>query len=252
MENSIIRIISSASDAVLAAAIINAYKEVEKNYFLKVWKSSELDSGHFVEAIRRFIEYKLFGYYPPIGTNLSNFNNATLQRYENASGDETYRIIIPRALFSIYTIRNKRGVGHIGLISPNHQDATLILSTCSWCLAELIRVESQADPNTTINMIEHIIERNIEGLWEEGDIKRILAENLSIKELILFLLYNDSPQHDTDLLNIIEYSNENYFKKVLRELHGNRLIEYRSNGECVVSPKGRIEAEKIIVNKIKV
>ena len=248
MENNVLDILENASDRLLSKKILDAYKEVERNYFLKIWKTAELDAGHFVESIRRFIELKLFGHYTPIGSNLSKFNQVTLQSYENSSGDVSYRILIPRVLFSVYTIRNKRGVGHIGNVMPNHQDATFILSSCSWCLAELIRNESNESPDSTIKIVEKIIKRQPEGLWEEGSIKRILAENLTLKESILFLLFDSSPQLDQTLQEIIEYKNSAYFHKILKELHYSRFIEYK-NSECVLSPKGRIEAEKIILKQ---
>src|SRR5688572_28399603 len=121
-------ILERSSDATLAGHILSAYQEVESNYYLKSWKTSELDAGHFVEAIRRFIELRLFGKYTPIGQRLSTFNDAALKAYENAAGEESYRIHIPRVLYSIYGIRNKRGVGHLGLVSPNHMDASFIVA----------------------------------------------------------------------------------------------------------------------------
>src|ERR1041385_8521434 len=108
-------------------ALLTAYKEIESNYALRKWKASELDSGHFVEASRRLIENSLFGNYTPIGQSLPNFNDTVITRYENAAGDESYRILIPRVLKAIYNIRNKRGVGHVGPVSPNEMDSTLIL-----------------------------------------------------------------------------------------------------------------------------
>ena len=94
-------------------ALLNAYREIEENYVLKKWKASELDAGHFVEAARRIIEYELTSSYTLISQKLPNFNDKILLSYENASGDESFRILIPRALKAIYNIRNKRGVGHI-------------------------------------------------------------------------------------------------------------------------------------------
>ena len=132
-------ILEKASDKKLAEHIINSFKEVERNYHLKSWKTSSLDAGHFVEAVRRLIELKLFGQYTPINKPLPNFNDKCLNSYLNKQGEESYRIHIPRLLFTIYGIRNKRGIGHISNIKPNKIDSTLILSSCKWVLAEIIR-----------------------------------------------------------------------------------------------------------------
>lgn len=107
--------------------LIGSFSEIESNFIIKKWKPSELDAGHFVETVRRIIELKLFNKYTPFNQNLPHFNDPELQRYERQSGHESYRMIIPRILKAIYNIRNKRGVGHTGDISPNEMDATLIL-----------------------------------------------------------------------------------------------------------------------------
>lgn len=247
MKDVILRIIQYASDDKLSHTILNTYEEIEKKYFLSEWKLSELESGHFVEAIRRFIELKLFGQYTKIGTGLPSFNSSTLENYEKASGMESYRIIIPRVLFSIYCIRNKRGIGHLSLISANKQDASFILSSCKWILAEIIRIESNLDPNTTLALIEKVTQRDIEGIWEEGDIKRLLVTNINLQEKILFLLFDKNPLADEELRDIIENKDKSYFKKTLKKLHADRLIEYKHNGQCFLSPKGRKEAESIIL-----
>ena len=95
-------------------ALLEAYKEIESNYALRKWKTSELDSGHFVEAARRLLENVLLGAYTPIGQSLPKFNDGVLAQYEKGAGHESFRILIPRVLKAIYNIRNKRGVGHVG------------------------------------------------------------------------------------------------------------------------------------------
>jgi hypothetical protein len=239
-------ILEKASDKKLAEHIINSFKEVERNYHLKSWKTSSLDAGHFVEAVRRLIELKLFGQYTPINKPLPNFNDKCLNSYLNKQGEESYRIHIPRLLFTIYGIRNKRGIGHISNIKPNKIDSTLILSSCKWVLAEIIRLNSQLPIEETENLIDEIIERNVEGIWEVGETIRILEDGLSLKNKILYLLYNKNSLKDSEIQNITEYSNITYLKKTLREFHKKRLIEYKDNGDCILSPKGALEAEKII------
>ena len=158
MESKALKILEAASDKTLAAAILTTFKEVEKNFFLRSWKTSELDSGHFVEAARRFIDCRLGGAYCPIGKTLPTFNNTELTRLENLTGKEAYRLHIPRALFAIYGLRNKRGVGHLGLISPNYLDATFIMATCKWVLGEFLRTESTMSFDDTMAVVERFVD----------------------------------------------------------------------------------------------
>lgn len=250
MENKVRSIVEAASDKVLSDHIVDSYKEVERNYFIKSWKTSELDAGHFVESVRRLIELKLFGNYTPISKGLSPLNDKTMQSYVNASGDDSYRIHIPRALLSVYGIRNKRGVGHLSTVSPNHLDATFIISSIKWVLAEIVRINSSYRPDETSKIVEHIVDRSVEGIWEDADITRILVEGLSLKEQIMFLLYATDQTFDQKIIEIIEYKNLAYFKRTLKQLHSSRYIEYKPNGECLISPKGIAYAEEIILAKV--
>src|SRR5688572_15929335 len=116
-------------------AVLAAYKEIESNFALRKWKASELDAGHFVEAARRIVDHALTGSHIPIGKKLADFSDAELKRYEQQVGDESYRMLIPRILKSVYNIRNKRGIGHLGSISANEMDATYIMYSAKWVLA---------------------------------------------------------------------------------------------------------------------
>ena len=240
-------ILKTASDEPLSNEIIESFQEIEKNFTLRSWKTSELDAGHFVEAVRRLIEFKLFGRYTPIGKNLPSFNDRELNRYLNASGEDAYRLHIPRALWLIYEVRNKRGVGHLSQLKANQVDASLILQTAKWVLAELIRLNSTYHIEETEKLVDEIVERNVEGIWSTGDIKRVMIEGLSIKAQIVILLYNFESLHDKELYEIIENGNLSYLKKTLRDLHKSRIVEYQKDGKCILSPKGSIEAEKILI-----
>ena len=57
---------------------------------------------------------------------------------------------------SIYNIRNKRGVGHISGISPNKMDATYILYSCKWVLAELVRQNTGVSTSAAQSIVDDI------------------------------------------------------------------------------------------------
>lgn len=239
-------ILTSGFDADIATAMLDAYGEIERNYVLRKWKPSELDAGHFVEAVRRALELELTGTYKAFNKSLPPFNDGVLTFYEQQTGDQSYRLLIPRALKSIYNIRNKRGVAHISDVNPNEMDATLILYTTKWVLAELLRLKSGLNPDQTQNMLDKIVERQCSVIWKEGNITWVLSAQMKAREQILILLYDSSPKTDAELQSIIEYSNSTNFKKVLKRLHSQKYIYYHSDGNCRLSPTGLPVAEKII------
>jgi hypothetical protein len=250
METQAHDIILSSGDRTLADSIIETFKEVERNFFFRSWKTSALDSGHFVESVRRFIDFRLTDAYTPIGKNLAAFNNVELARLEKLSGLEAYRLHIPRALFIIYGLRNKRGIGHLGLVSPNYLDATFIIATCKWVLAEILRSESALTYDETSAIVERIVDRPITGLWDIGSTRRILADGLKLRQKILFLLLAESPQPTERLLHSIGYKDAKYFNKLLRTLHDERCIELTNEGVCHLSPKGSVEAEQVALSSL--
>ena len=79
-----------------------------------------------------------------ISNKLPNFNERILTTWENygSAYDEVYRIIIPRCLYAMYCIRNKRGMIHKNHIDPNKMDATILLNDTKWVLAEFFRMSS--------------------------------------------------------------------------------------------------------------
>jgi hypothetical protein len=228
-------------------ALISAYTEIESNFALGKWKASELDAGHFVEAARRMLESKLLGSHTPIGTKLPNFTDGELTRYEQAPGShaEEFRILIPRILKSIYGIRNKRNVAHIGIVSPNEMDATLILYSAKWVLAEFLRQSSGMSVADAQAAVDTVIERRLSLLWKHDGITRVLHD-IETREQILVLLYDENGQAVEKLQAATEYKNVTNFRKILKRLHSARLIEHSANGTCTISPAGIIEAEEII------
>jgi hypothetical protein len=242
-------ILRGAYPSDLVDATLSSYKEIESNYAIGKWKASELDAGHFVEAVRRILEHSLFGSYTIIGKSLPNFTDTELKRYEQAVGDESFRILMPRVLKSIYNLRNKRGVGHLGPVSPNEMDATLILYSTKWVLSELIRLTpgSHTDPDSAQAAVNAIIERRLDIVWRAGDTVRILRSGVPAKDQILILLYESESMMEDDLRTAIEYANRTNFRVILRELHKQRAVEYIAGIPVLLTPKGLIAAEKLIL-----
>ena len=250
-KNLVISILEQKYTSELVNKLIDAFIEIENNYFLRKWQPSELNSGHFVEAMRRIVEFELLeGNYTPIGSPLRPFNNDTLLYYENQQGHDSFRKFIPRTLKAIYNIRNHRGVGHLpNEVSPNEMDATYILFSVKWVIAETIRIIADYSPTETQRLVDTIVDRSIPILWRINDsngTKRLLKPGIPVSDQILIFLYDESPLFDYKLISRIEYKDGSYFRnRYLRTMHQQRLIEYVGN-ECILSPLGRKKAEKII------
>jgi hypothetical protein len=226
--------------------IVKSFCEVETNFRLEKWKTSELDAGHFVEAVRRLIEHILQGNYTPFTSSLGAFSQAVLNKYESFTGPDEFRILIPRVLFSMYCIRNKRGVGHISTISPNKLDASYILHAAKWVIAELLRHAGSSTPEEAKLLTDQVLERQVDLIWVDDETFMVLDKKLKATEKVLICLYKQDHIPIEDLRLKVDYKNKSNFKKMLDSLQHEKLIAVTSTGICKLSPLGTNEAERLI------
>jgi hypothetical protein len=240
-------LISSSNDEI-GNAITTSYDEIVRHYVLRNWKTAGLDAGHFVEAVRRFLEFKLFGAATPIGKGLPTFNEATLKSYLDATGDESYRILIPRLLWSLYALRNKRSIGHLGAVPANEIDASILLNGSKWVLSEIVRLCSKGSESETRSLVHRLVERQEMAVWREDDIIRVLDPKIGAREKILIILALTGEKSESELKDHVVYANGTNFRKILRRLDRSNLIAY-SSARCRISPTGAVAAEKAIESR---
>lgn len=237
--------LESASNDEIGKSLSGIYDDIIQHYVMRRWKGLGLDSGHFVEAARRFLELKLFGKATPIAKQISKFNEAALNAYLNASGDEAYRALIPRVLWSIYALRNKRSIGHLGAVPANEIDATLLLNCAKWVLAEIVRLESSLSAEETRKLVTGIISRQEPAIWTDGTIIRVLDNALGAREKALVALAFLGKKSEIELRDAVRYRNSTNFRKILKRLDEKSLISF-THDVCVISPTGLTEAEGIL------
>lgn len=231
----------------LVESMLTSYENAIAEYKKEHWQYFGNEIGQFVEVARRMIEYQLDNRYTPLADKLTNFNERILTAWENYDSkfSEVYRIVIPRCLYSMYCLRNKRGMIHKSHIDPNRMDATVLLSNMKWVLAEIFRQVSTMSFEETEEIVNSIMCKESSVVWDTGNCLRILDTKMSCKNKVLCLLYMKNGQLDTDLQNSTEYKNTTEFKRVLRTLHKEKLIEY-ADSKCILSPTGLIKAETLL------
>ena len=234
----------------LRIPLINEYNSIVQNYFEHRWSPSELSAGKFCEIVYNIILGFGTGSYPATPTKPRNFVDACKRLENNTTVPRSFQILIPRLLPALYEVRNNRGVGHIGGdVDPNQMDAHLTVSMCSWIMGELIRVYHNTSTKIAQINVDYLTERKIPLVWTINNIKRILNPNIRIPDQILiFLATSNSKLTFHELINWVEYTNSTYFKKILKKLHKERLIEYSSDNEIYILPPG-IEKAEIIIKK---
>jgi hypothetical protein len=231
--------------------LIVKYIELRAAFTQGSFDSSGLRAGHFAESLLRLVQHHLTGTSIPFGEKVGNFVDECrkLERLPATSGSESLRVSIPRALTFLYTLRNKRGIGHVGGdVDANQIDAATGVRIADWCVCELIRVVHGIPLEEAQALLDAISVRQLPHVWSVGGRRRVLDGTLNYKSQTLLLLYNEvqSAIPAEDLFDWTEHSNISVYKRdVLRPLHRSRLVEYDEDTQTVtLSPLGIKKVEE--------
>lgn len=231
--------------------ILVEYLKIKFRYKKGEFDSSGISCGKFCEEMLRFLQFNLTGTNIGFKEEIKNFNFKVgeLEKIDKSIGNDSLRIIIPRALSFLYTMRNKRNIGHSGGdVEANQIDSLVINRICDWIICELIRIFHNKSLEEAQQIVDLISSRNLPHIWEINGKKRVLLSNLTAKEKVLLLTYSqiESGVLFEDLKDWVEYLNSSDFKsKVLNPLHKTNMIEFDKELQMIfISPKGCKEIEE--------
>ncbi len=148
--------------------------------------------GKFIETvvqIMQYLETKTYDAQPSVDSYLRDIEN------KNTTLPTSLKLVVSRVARGIYSLRNKRGIGHKGEIDPNVMDLKYVLSGCQWILAELIRVYSGNNPGEASKLIEAILIPPSEVIEDFGSFKTVLHRNITSTKELLILLYSYYPNY---------------------------------------------------------
>ena len=224
--------------------LIQTYLEIKRGQAEPKYESAGLSAGKFCEVAIRFLQYEVTGSYISFGKDIPNMADECrkLITAHNTTIPESVKIIIPRAIAFIYTMRNKRGIGHVGGdIDANSIDTMTVSRNADWIICELVRVYHKLPIEEAQDLINSISVRNLPIIWDVAGKKRVLKDGLSAKQKTLVLLYSEpnAAVLTKDKCAWVEYTPSMFSKRVLDDLHKHRLIEHDKGSELVyLSPKG--------------
>jgi len=242
----------------LKRRLVEAYLSVKEAYAEGQYDACGLRAGKVCEIVLRILQQELTGTHTPFGTKLPNFTDECrkLERLPKTAGNESLRVIVPRTIDFVYTLRNKRDIGHVGGdVDANHTDAAASTQAIDWCIAELIRIFHNLSFEEAQEIVDGLVLRQLPVVWQVGGKKRVLRTGLSLKEQSLCLLYSDrhTAVASEDLAEWVDVNRVSDYKaRVLVPMHRDRLIEYDRGTETVsLSPAGAAAAERLIRRQLE-
>lgn len=249
----------AAVPATLRKRLVANYSTVKSIGFRNQHDTVGHQVGKLAEVLLRVLQHTLTGTFIPLTGSVGSFTSECekLQNTPKTSGPEGLRLLMPRALLFLYSLRNKRDFGHVGgEVDANEIDSLTATRLADWCMCELVRVAQGIPIEDAQAICDAIATRTIPTVWNVLGRKRILVTGLSYKEQTLLLLYSDLgiAVATEDLLAWTEHSHStNYRRDVLTKLHSERLIEWDKDTEmALLSPTGIAEVERKIMPKLPV
>lgn len=244
MLNSIKQQLSNSIDKSLVECLLECYVELKENYYLGKHKPSELDAGHFAEIIIRILQYitNPDHSFTSIEKNLNSFDKIVSSFAQLPASDfhDSIRLHIPRTLQAIYGVRNRRGVAHVGGdVNPNFTDATFLVVTCDWIMAELVRLYYASSLEEAQKLVDSIVERKAPIIQDFSGYLKVLDPKLSIPNKVLVLLYHRGEEGASvqELRGWGRTSSSN-FSTALARLENERCHIHCDGSRCFITRTG--------------
>ncbi len=225
--------------------ILTQYHDLRRRLRSGEYDAAGLSAGKLCEAVLRLLQHLVAGTYVPFGKKIPNFPDDCRAIITATAPQvvESLRVIVPRALVFLYTMRNKRGIGHAGGdVDANAVDLATMGRVADWVICELVRCFYSVSLEEAQDIVDSLAQRSLPDVWEIAGKKRVLRSDLSALDRALVLLYStpDQAVPSEDLLAWVEYKDLPMFRiRVLRPLHKSHMVEYDQDTEMVyLSPLG--------------
>ena len=174
--------------------LIRAYLDLKKNFAENRHEAAGMAAGKLCEIVLRLLQQEVAGTHIAFGKKVDNLPAECRKIIEATAPNvvEALRVVVPRALVFLFTMRNKRGIGHVGGdVEANGIDAATMSRVADWVVCELIRVYHKLSIEEAQEIVDAISIRSLPDVWEVGGKRRVLRPELKGKQQVLLLLYGE-------------------------------------------------------------
>lgn len=236
------------------SALLRHYKRMVTDFQAGEWEDSLAKAGKFIEAVLKALWVHV-GETPPAGRafKAGPIINSLAQK-PSATYDDSIRLTIPRASRFVYDIASNRGGRHDpGEIDPNEMDANVSVSTCSWILAEMIRLsqEGAVGHEEAKKLVDFLTEKKYP-LVEEVDgrvyfhLRKRTAPDVALLTLAHYYPQRVSKQSLVDAVKRHGFTDPNSRMAILGI---RRLVDSDDDDNLRLLAPGRKKADQILKEK---
>jgi hypothetical protein len=166
--------------------------------------------------------------------------------------DDGLRICAGRIVRSMYALRNRRSIAHLGDVDPSRIDLNFLLHAAQWVLTEFLRVIGGLPMDAAGKLISQI-NRPVGGLVDDFSDRKLVTADLSATAEVLVLLHHNhpSPMSRKELEYAMNRRHATTVRKALKALWKERLIDQDDQGGYRLTTRGYNKANAILLRELK-
>lgn len=220
------------------------------------WEDSVAKSGKFVEALLKAVATHC-GVAFDVGRKFKADKVMNdLGQVAHGSYDDALRLLIPRACRVVYDIASNRGARHDpDEVDPNAMDANVVMTVCSWLLAESIRYAQKGavDPSQARDLVESLSEKKYPVIEEVEGRVYLHAKKKSAVDVGLIILAYRYPRRVAreDLIGAIKGNNFTLKNAKVAVSRLGQFVDDNGSGELRLLATGLKRADQIIADALK-
>jgi len=179
----------------LAAKLVEQYDRLKRRAVAGDHEGVQETSGKVAEHILRATQHMAGLAHIPLRTEIRNMHRETLalEGLPAAQANDSIRLVLPRMIATVYTLRNKRSGGHTASeVDPSQADALTAERMTDWMMAEVFRLGNNLPPDQAEAAIAALVQRRIPAVYATGSYRRVLKTDLEPEQEILVLLYGEA------------------------------------------------------------
>jgi len=228
MKKILISELSKWLDDKIAELLVESYTKIKAQGSLSdidyLWN---LAWKFFEDCLQAICNYALWEEFKEMGINFDKTFNRLLQKPKNNLVEESLFLIIPQAIKTWYTLRNKRKISHSRWLEPSKIDQELILTIVNWTMFELLRLISDQDELELEKIIKRLSIPYTKIFEIINDEEVLLCTEMSCRDSVLVILYSnyEKDYNRSDITWILKqyYKSSNISRSITR-LINNRDI----------------------------
>jgi hypothetical protein len=236
--------------------LVDHFQNMVNEFQVGHWETATVRSGKFVEATLKALWTHLGNAMPKAKDFKVDPIIRQLEQVPSLRAEDAIRVTIPRACRFVYEIASNRGARHDNEeVNPNQMDANVVVTNCSWMLAELLRYAQNGvvDLTQAADLVAALSQKRYPPIEDVDGRVYFHFRGLSARDVGLLTLWRCHPRrlNESELVDAVRRHGSSPAKARMGVSRLKRLVDNDGNGNLRLLAPGIREAEDLISEKSK-